>query len=636
MAALFVGCPPLDDEPATPADGAVAPRAVGERAPITQDCDVLDQSRCLLPWPSNTFTSVDSSTSTGVRVRLAPESLPNGEDPSDVNRADGFSRLTALAVVVGGPLDGASWDPSLSLGSNGPFQLLNARPGASFGARVPIRVDVVELGGFGEGRGLVIGHPAAVLEANADYVAVVTRSIGTSEDAPHAVEVALGLVPPGDDTEAAFAAYHAPTRQALDVADVEPESVVRVWDFTTRSADDPLHDLDRLRSEMAGAQPKVVVDAVEVREQGPVAMVVTGRLVGVPSFLNDDGRFERGADGLPTVVGETDVPLRVVVPVGEGDYPVAVFGHGTGGSIEDPAFDDDLAAQGFAKVNLRFPGFTGPEVVGTFAGFARAVEGTAKMAAGLGKGLAEAGAMLDALEGALADVLAAPELGGMANPAAGRRPRVDVLQYVGGSLGGMMGGVLSAAEPRIRGAVLNVPGAGWARMSLLSTTYESLIEPLALGSYDDVVDLQLAMIIGQSNWDGVDGGAWHAARPRSEGVVLLQESLGDPVMPNLNTELLAQAMGASQIEPWMEAVPGLTATGEPITTGAALEQFRVYFDDELRVHGFAAYDDPAGDAAIEQIMQLLTSTLEGSPRVTHPTVCDELGTEGRCDFPPAR
>ncbi|MCO4770050.1 MAG: hypothetical protein KDA24_08485 [Deltaproteobacteria bacterium] len=631
-AALLVACvaPPFEalDEP-------VSDREVGERAPITTDCGPLDPSHCLLPWPSNGFTVADPSTATGLRVHVAPEALPTGEDPSEVNRADGFSRLTALAVLLTGPLDGASWDPGPSMMSDGPLQLLDARPGPSFGARVPVRTDVLHLGGFGEGRGLVIGHPAAALEANADYVAVVTRGIGTSEETPRVARVALGLQPPENDVERVFAAHHAPTRQALDMADIDLERVVRVWDFTTRSAEDPLRDLDHIRATTAGTEPDVVIDEVEVREQGPVAMVVTGHLAGAPGFLDEDRRFRRDSNGLPQVVGEIDIPLRIVLPRGDDDYPIVLYGHGSGGSISDSAFDEDLAAAGFAKVNLRFPGFTGTEVVTTFAGFGRAIEGTAKMAAGLATGLADAGAVLDALEGGLADALAADTLGGAPNPTAGRRPRVDVVQYVGGSLGGMMGAVLSVAEPRIQGAVLNVPGAGWARMSLLSSTYEALTEPLALSSYPDVVDLQLAMIIGQSNWDSVDGGVWQPARPRTNGVILLQESIGDPVMPNMNTELLAQAMGASQLAPWIEEVPGLLATEGPVTLGATIEQFRVYSDDELRVHGFGAFDDPAGNAAMEQIMQLLTSTLEGSPAVTHPTVCGELGVDGRCDFPPA-
>ena len=71
-------------------------REPGQRTPLTSACDRLDELRCLLPWPSSTFTAVDSSTETGLRLAVEASSLFVEDDPSALNRADGFSRITPL------------------------------------------------------------------------------------------------------------------------------------------------------------------------------------------------------------------------------------------------------------------------------------------------------------------------------------------------------------------------------------------------------------------------------------------------------------------------------------------------------------------------------------------------------------
>ena len=69
----------------------VVPRAPGARAPLTAACDELDPGRCLLPWPSNTFTRVDASSPTGLRLAIDQAALSVDDDASYMNLADGFS-----------------------------------------------------------------------------------------------------------------------------------------------------------------------------------------------------------------------------------------------------------------------------------------------------------------------------------------------------------------------------------------------------------------------------------------------------------------------------------------------------------------------------------------------------------------
>src|SRR3954466_9170929 len=107
---LLLGvCPPL--VPAVPAASAVAkndkdkgPKTHKSEPPPEQQsplpnvtgCDSIDASACMLPFPNDLYTKADSTTATGRRVDFSRAARPrNGAgkpmDPSDQNRADGFS-----------------------------------------------------------------------------------------------------------------------------------------------------------------------------------------------------------------------------------------------------------------------------------------------------------------------------------------------------------------------------------------------------------------------------------------------------------------------------------------------------------------------------------------------------------------
>jgi hypothetical protein len=240
--------------------------------------------------------------------------------------------------------------------------------------------------------------------------------------------------------------------------------------------------------------------------------------------------------------------------------------------------------------------------------------------------------LLTSLDGVLGDTLAQEELAGEKNPAAGLRPLTDHVAWVGGSMGGTMGAVMVSADPRLTTAVLNVPGSGWTHMIPDSLLYSSGMDSIMMEVYRDELDLELAMVMAQNNWDEVDGAVWAEEALAAGGSFLLQQSMDDPILPNIGTELLASSLGAVQIEPYLEPILGLASTGGAVQTGAAIEQFRVPDTGQYDVHGFAARDTLAGDAAFEQILGLLESAWAGQPEMVHPLGCAEVTPTGDCDF----
>jgi len=123
--------------------GQDGPRFRGEiDLTLTTDpttCDPLGGDRCLLPFPNDHFTVQDDTTPTGRRVDLAPDSTPSNRsgvhvDPTELNRNDGFSPGSAIAVLLPGLDPVASGlapitDMAASLDRDAPIVIVDADTG---------------------------------------------------------------------------------------------------------------------------------------------------------------------------------------------------------------------------------------------------------------------------------------------------------------------------------------------------------------------------------------------------------------------------------------------------------------------------------------------------------------------------
>ena len=616
FASLTACAPPVFDVPE---------RAASDRTPQTAACDDLDPGRCLLPWPSNRFAVADPATATGLRLSLEAESLNRLDDAESIRRADGFSRVSPILAYSATPLDE---------GTLGGIHLYVAQPDADdYGREVPLRPEVITVD---DGQTLLLADPREVLAANTDYLVVIDESLRTADgdalERPRHAALALGLGDALTEDEAAIAAYHAPARALLGSVGLDPEAVRRVWDFTTRSEEDPRRPLLRARELTLAAVDAgslgVRIDRVEVpTDRAGIAAIVVGALTGMPTILDpSDGSFTPDAEGLPTALGVSDAPFRVLIPAGDGDYPFVMYGHGTGGHERDNSFDDDLASIGIAKVGVRLYGWTDTDTVTTFARLRETMQGSHAAAAALVEALAHAAAIRRAMLGVIADALSAPMLGGEVNPAAGRRPTEAVPMWVGGSLGGTTGLIFGAADPEVQHVVINVPGAAWSQWVWHSYTFD-LIHGLVSSPGHDDIDLNLALSIAQTNLDMADGASWFDVLREHPTTFLLQESMGDPVLPNTGTEIAAITAGAGQVGGVLEPILGVAPLTAPVVGASALTQFRAPPGDVFDVHGFAARDSAAGVAAREQILEFVSSALAGEARIITPPSCPQS-----CDF----
>jgi hypothetical protein len=315
-----------------------------------------------------------------------------------------------------------------------------------------------------------------------------------------------------------------------------------------------------------------------------------------------------------------------MIPAGTGDYPFVMYGHGMGGTYHDDLFDHELASYSVGKVNIEFHGWTEEEVVPTFVNFTKVFIGAHHSSALLMQAVADGEAIQKAMLGVLGDALAAPELGGMPNPAAGRRPQFDAPLWTGGSLGGTMGRVCASSAKEPYSGVLNVPGAAWTHFIPKASVF-GIIAALLKNPYEGNLNALHALAMSQGVWDDIDGAVWAAELEGRGSVFLLQESMGDPVLPNPGSEMAAVATGADQVGKVLSPIVGVSPVEEAVGR-TALTQYRVPDMEELDIHGFAARDTPAGAAAREQIQSFLLSVLAKDPKITVPSGCKG----GSCDF----
>ncbi len=614
----------------TSADTFVPPaaRQAGELAARPAECEGSATIRCALPFPSNAFLDLDPTTTTGLRVSSERLPVGQGDSAAALARADGFSRLTPILTAFDGPLDPAT----IGLGETASLRLY----AGTASAPQHVALGRFYLTGEDTDESLIIAYPSAPLAGGTEHVAVVTDALtyesGVAVERNRHSAVALGLESPTDATEWDVWAHFAPVRDLLVGADVPLESVVRVWNFTTRSRDNALADLRAVRDAhieaVRSGAVDVSLDEVEVRDAGPVQAIVYGTVTGLPSFVSADAGLVRDPEGVPMAAGSTSAPFRIMLPRGTDDYRVVMYGHGTAGNVRDSAFDDLIADKNAMKVGFEFDGWTGSTVGENLGSLLTPVAGTDRIAARLGQSIATGNALFELLTDKLGSLLGEPTwtVNGdvVANPTAGRQPLMDQPMWAGGSLGGTMGLVFSYVEPRIVGGVLNVPGAGFSHWLPRSTLYP-LFERALGETYSPPVDLNMAMALSQLVWDPVDGANW--ADPTSGQTFLVQMSVGDPILPNIGSRLVANAVKArligAALQPIDNLVPADTAVGE-----SGYTQYWVDDTGPVDVHGFADKNTPAGVAARSQFIDFVASLWAGNPVITLPAAC----VDGACDF----
>ncbi len=457
------------------------------------------------------------------------------------------------------------------------------------------------------------GHP---LHEGRSYAAVVTSSVRGADGlalSPGETFAAVrdATAEPSDAMQArAWRAYRS-VFAGLAAAGVPTASIVGLATFRVQSASDDLADARTLVR--AQAAPTVSIERVasgaaldtllgmpiDMRPgrdveggvaHGHIGWVVDGTFsspqLGSPApFVH--GSWSRNADGALIVRRNEDVWFTLVLPAGAtADLPLVVFQHGLGNDRSQVfAIADTLAAAGYAvlAIDIPFHGMraraSSPEALDGAHAFGETegadlygdISGNPSYVEYVGvfdeegdypafhpfyprdsfrQSVVDLFAAVDMIERSdLTDVTTATDGPAMLSFDDGQ------IGFVGVSLGGILGTMFVAAEPRVGCAVLNVTGGNLTRLVELSAGFNPTFFPILfpkLGlSYTDIDYANESpshyptVALYQTLLDRGDSMTFAPALEMRETHVLFQMAIDDETVPNVGTESLARASGAS-------------------------------------------------------------------------------------------
>ncbi|PKN59139.1 MAG: hypothetical protein CVU56_02100 [Deltaproteobacteria bacterium HGW-Deltaproteobacteria-14] len=337
------------------------------------------------------------------------------------------------------------------------------------------------------------------LRPETTYAVILARGVRT----PDGVELTadadmgalLGAARPADATLGAAWDAYAPLRAYLvdPEAEVGADRVIAAAVFTTQAVDDVL---PRLR-EAVRATPAPIPKALTLCDAGVVSPCDDGltgdehvrgcaaasgdfwelhlRLPlpvvqgGTRPYLRpeDGGQIAVAADGSVTLNGTEDVCVSLTVPknldMPAAGWPIAIFGHGTGGTFRSSVGDAGAALAhvtvGADAVGIAVVGWDGPmhgerrhsdlDPEGLFYNFANPIAARGN----LYQGAADTFALVQAVEAFTVDAASSPT-------GAEIRFDLDKIAYIGHSQGATTGPLAAPYEPALKLDVWSGAGAG--------------------------------------------------------------------------------------------------------------------------------------------------------------------------------
>jgi hypothetical protein len=541
---------------------------------------------CLMPWPSSLYLKTDSTTDTGYRVSLPVEAMPVNTDgiaidPTPFNRWDGFSPSGPIVAsfTTGVSADGLPpfTDIGSSLAAGSPVVLLDldTMQRAPFFAEVDMNApDPTQ-------RSLII-RPMIRLQPKHHYGVAVRTAVKAADGSALPISPAFAAMLAGQPapSDAPLLAGHEQDFQdlftKLEAAGVPRTDLVIAWDFRTASDEYLTSDLLTMRGAAIPAigtnGANLTFTATPSSVSNPdVHALYTGTFKS-PNFLSNGENLGslivRDGNAKPMMMGMRDANFAAVIPSCTtslpGPVPVMVFGHGLFGSAA--GYIDDSKLQSIANE------FCFVIVAGDWIGL---TQRQLELAANAANDFNQSGSLAEMLEQSIIDFIALEQIvrGPMKDAPefqVNGHSVIDPTQvyYLGGSLGGIMGNTFMAYDPNILRGGLGVPGGAWSLMFERSQAW-SLLQGPAESSYTNFYEAQNLIAFLGMRMEPVDPvtTATHVLSdplPNTPAKhVDMYEGIGDCLVTNLSTEMMARTMKINVVGPSLKMPWGLTVSTAP-------------------------------------------------------------------------
>jgi hypothetical protein len=565
-------------------------------------------STALTPYPSNRYTKADTTAATGLRVLLDRTTTgdPMLSAPTDsgvpqlsyawatIEQSDGFSTAGGVFATFTDDLDPKSFTrpPDGYTQPGTPLALVDVdetspEKGTAH-ALVPRYVSSASDPNATSPDYVLVAEPATPLRPRTRYAYVVTDAVTTLSGA--------ALVPSADTfalvTGTAEGSYGDSVRAALPVVQaatgIDPSHITLATVFTTETVHDTLVAVaqDRRAAPKPALSDTLVVNAMgagngdnRVRFQGDFP---------APDFraARPDGKWHVGADGKPSL--QTTASLQFFLAFTDGTHsgprPVVIFQHGLG-SDKNATWDTaaHLEALDVAVIGIDAPEHGSRATPPYPPGKTDLVKATSDFfGIDLQSGSFDIGIARDDFRQMACDQLemlrfiqTLGTIDVLPLGAPDGKPDIDPTKvlYLGQSFGSVMAATFESLAPEVGASVWNVGGAGIGPLiedsDLFTLLTKVLLPPgttrgqlarfyaMIQGILDPGDAVNYARYVTTEALPGVS--AW---KPKD---VLIEEVIGDSIVPNSSTERLARAAGLAQVDPMVHAIAGLQSVPSPAT-----------------------------------------------------------------------
>lgn len=582
LAAPAASCSSPDEEP--------APEGV-------ETCDNLDESTCLLPFPSDFFRREGGPYGQAHHLDFGPTMPKNAEtgevmSPEPFAVHDGFPVVPAITFVV--PNASLAGAPALEdIGASLKKESRTLVVDADTGELAPHWAELDYLA-EDAGKRVIQLRVADALKHDRRYVVIVR---GLVDDAGKPVPATRGFAALRDRTKTSLVGIDArrahfdekifPVIERLGIARAE---VQLAWDFTTTTEQGSTSRLltmrDRLYDAIGEAGPEYTITQVTSDPDGPDGPIATilEATAKIPSFMLPEEagkprRLRLDDRGLPAIEGFEDVKFKVQIPrIATTSTPgtklaVVQYGHGFLGSDKEAnnGWLRNWANQrGFIVLSCDMQGMNTPAGLTWFVSLPRDATNLSHISEEPLQGVMNHLALQRLMKGRF---LGEPK---MQRPGTSE-PLYDParLYYHGNSQGGTMGNLVFLPSRDVTRAVLGVPGVSIGFILARASQWQEM-SPSFQRSYPDPFEFASIMALANVGWDKTDGinfaPLWASLPSTPPKTVLLQAGLEDSQVNNDVTRLLARLYKAKLVAPAPRKVFGLEEAAAPITNANALQE----------------------------------------------------------------
>ena len=560
----------------------------------TNFCDNTNPDHCLLPFPSSAFLDSDSGTTTGYRLDIDGQAIPDSasapsEDFHMLDYKDGHSPSTQVFTTFSSlpDISGLASQDSIHLSSQPDHNslLLNMDTGQ-------ITEHWVEISSRTQEDEPTLVHVRSLrgLDHNTQYAVAFRGLVDENGDPiepfPGFKALRDGIVTDNQQIESLRPSYET-MFTSLSGIGYERQNLISAWWFHTASTQSITGDIISMRNDATqrlgddGIGCNVTSVIENYAEDNTTLRRISGTIT-TPHYLESTyppTPMTRSGDGTPKFNFLTEVVFTVTIPMSAAESsqpaPLVVLGHGFLGNGEGmvSGFRGWANDSGVATIGTDFKGWSSDGDFDAVTFGLMNVNYLQHQSERLQQSVINHLAMITTIKGVCSDI---PEF---YHNGVNLVDTTDV-DYMGVSLGGIRGPSMLSLIPEIDHGVLWVAGSSFGFIAERSTQYTQFEElfssPLA---YESTMDRSILIALMQSMWDTtepetylpfIDGGLDGELHPYE---VLYLVSINDAQVTTLSADRASRTSGIPVLANSTYYPHGLEIVDAP-TSGSAI----VYFD----------------------------------------------------------